>query len=141
MMTLNQLAMLKVVPRGRFGACVPTAVAFITGANYFDVEDFIRREQPDHRPDIKSGKGVYTDKLFGKLRVLFGHQFLKMPDVEVVGSLHIFVKYHNDGDYLVCNRNHAYVVRNGQVFDGRNDTFNYPIRDVWKVRKVDYRTA
>lgn len=132
-MTLNQHAMLQVVPRGKFGACVPTAIAFVTGRNYYDVEEVVEREQPKFRPDTKSNKGVYTAQFLGNERVLCGHRFVRLPSFEVPKRLADFVAGHPKGSYLVRRHRHVYIVKDGQVFDGQSDSFRHEVLEVWKV--------
>ena len=69
MITVNQLKMINIAPRGRItGDCVIRALAFICQAKAaFDaIESFVMNEQPHFRPDWKDSGGVYTDKLLAR---------------------------------------------------------------------------
>jgi hypothetical protein len=133
MITVDQLTLLNLVPRGKSGTCVLAAICFVTGTNYFDVEELIQREQPTFRPDLKAGRGVYANKLFGHSRHLFGHTFTKLTDP--VLTLDDFLRRHPTGTYLVCRKRHAFVIKDGKVFDWFSNTDRYDILFGWEVKK------
>ena len=135
-MTLNQLAMLKVVPREKHGSCVPTAIAFVTNTNYFDVEELIEREQKNFRSEVKNNPGVRTSSFLGNERKLFGHQFTRLPSTMVPERLGNFIGRYSVGTFLVRRHRHVYVVKDGEVFDGRDDSFRHPVLEAWAVRKI-----
>jgi hypothetical protein len=133
MISLNQHKLLQVLPRGKFGACVPLAIAFLTGRNYYDVEEVIEREQPKYRPDIKSNAGVNTMKFLGDERVLCGHRFVRLPQFDVPSRLADFLVRHPTGSFLIRRNRHVYSVKDGQVFDVQTDSFYQTILEAWKV--------
>lgn len=136
MMTLAQLKISKVVPRGKHGSCVPAAISFATGANFHDVEALINREQPSFRPDFKTGGGVRTDKLLGKSRRLFDHTFTEIDIGQRDCLLQKFCLNQPKGTFLVRREGHAYVVRDGKVFDWFDNTHKHFVLQAWRVEKI-----
>ncbi len=134
MITVDQLTLINLVPRSHYGCCVLAAICFTTGTNYFDVEEVVQREQPSFRPEVKGKGGVNTDKLFGRVRRLFGHTFTHLN--EPVMSLDDFLQRHPTGTFIVRRRRHAFVVRNGKVYDWLNNADRYDVLDAWVVEKA-----
>ena len=139
MITVNQLKMINIAPRGRItGDCVIRALAFICQAKAaFDaIESFVMNEQPHFRPDRKDSGGVYTDKLLKDSRKLFGHTFSRVSLAYQGQSLQAFTKYYGVGTYLVCNNNHAFVVKDGEIFDANPIKWHQPVRGAWKAEET-----
>ena len=134
MITVDQLTLINLVPRSHHGCCVLAAICFTTGTNYFDVEEVVQREQPRFRPEVKGQGGVQTDKLFGKSRRLFGHTFTKLN--EPVMELRAFLRRHPTGTFVVRRKRHAFVVKDGKVYDWRDDAGRYDVLDAWSVEKA-----
>lgn len=134
MITVDQLALLNLVPRGKSGCCVLAALRFTTGADYFDIEELVQREQPHFRPDLKTSGGVFTDKLLGQQRCLFGHRFIKVVEGRV--PLNVFRGHFPTGTFLVRRKRHAFVIKDGKVFDWFDNTDRCDILAAWKVEKV-----
>lgn len=135
MMTLNQLKMHNVAPRGVRGSCVPTSLCFVTGAPYQDIEYVLVQEQPkNYRPDVQSNGGVYTIKLLGNERKMFGHKFTKVSTEFL--RLYDFVRRYSKGTFLVTKKHHAFVVKDGEVFDLNQHDFMDTIIVAWKVEKI-----
>ena len=137
MMTVNQLKMQNLAPRGIRATCVPTSICFVTGVCYQDVEYLLMKEQPNtYRPDIQGNRGVRTEKFLGRKRVVFGHKFecvISFPDTITLAG---FLRRHTLGTYLVCKRGHAFVVKDGEVFDLGNYDYSDTLFFAWKVEKV-----
>ena len=133
-MTINQLAMHNVAPRGIAGSCVPTSIVFATGVSYYDVEEVLFHEQPRNwKPDLRGNSGVETHKLFGHTRKIFGHTFTKVT--------HWYSVYETsqrllNGTYLVRIHRHVFVIKDGQVFDLNETRWTEKVLDVWKVEKT-----
>ena len=134
MITVDQLTLINLVPRSHHGCCVLAAICFTTGTNYFDVEEVVQREQPNFRPEVKGKGGVNTDKLFGSKRRLFGYTFIRLN--EPVMELSSFLRRHTAGTFVVRRKRHAFVVKDGKVYDWRNDADRYDVLDAWQVEKA-----
>ena len=134
MITVDQLTLINLVPRSHHGCCVLAAICFTTGTNYFDVEEVVQREQPNFRPEVKGQGGVRTDKLFGSSRRLFGHPFTKLN--EPVMSLDVILRRHPTGTFVVRRKRHAFVVKDGKVYDWLNNADRYDVLDAWQVEKA-----
>ena len=133
-MTLNQLAIHNVAPRGVAGSCVPTSLAFTTGSCYQDIEYVLISEQPElYRPDIKGNNGVDTVRLLGTSRILFGHRFT------MVGSrglrLMDLKESFPTGTYLVRVQSHLLVLKEGEIYDLANKKPKTEVLTMWKVEK------
>jgi len=135
MITIQQLQMHNVAPRGVTGSCVPTALCFLTGAHYQDVEYVLTKEQPEtYRPDIKGNGGVLTHALLKKSRKLFGHLFTSVSGTKItVGTL---TKYYPTGTYLVTRPRHAFVLKDGVIYDGVPIKHKETVTGLWKVEKA-----
>ncbi len=138
MMTVNQLQMQNLAPRGIKGTCVPTSLCFITGASYYDVEEILMREQPrNYRPDIKGNGGVNTFGLLGKGRTLFGHRFTLVRQHNRRAETIADFRYENPtGTFLVCIHGHAFVIKDGVGFDLIETYWKNWLVAAWKVEKV-----
>ena len=134
MITVDQLTLINLVPRSHHGCCVLAAICFTTGTNYFDVEEVVQREQPAFRPEVKGKGGVNTDKLLGKCRRLFGHTFTSLN--EPVMELSSFLRRHPTGTFIVRRKRHAFVVKNGKVYDWLNNADRYDVLQAWQVEKA-----
>lgn len=136
MLTVNQLTMQRLAPRDReTGDCFIKALTFCLQGKttYVDIEEKVMREQPAYNPRVKRS-GVYGTKFLGRERVLYGRKFtLESMHVK---HLPIFLSWYVTGTYLVINRNHAYVVKDGEVFDGNTIKWNEPIVAAWKVENL-----
>lgn len=134
-MTLNQLKMHNIAPRGIAATCVPTSICFATGASYYDVEEILLREQPGvYRPDHKTNQGVFVNRLLGSARLMLGHKFIRYPFPRV--HLRSFLNMIGMGTYLVNIPRHMFVVKDCEVFDLNNVNLNSLCLEVWKVEKA-----
>jgi hypothetical protein len=134
-MTLNQLRMHNIAPRGIRGTCAPTSICFATGASYYDVEEVLLREQPgNYRPDIAGNRGVDSIKLFGAERKLFGHKFTR--DLFPAMTIRYFVSRWKTGTYLLVIPRHMLVIQNGEIFDLNNTNLNSIVLAKWMVEKI-----
>jgi hypothetical protein len=134
-MTLNQLKMFNLSPRGIRGTCVPTSLAFLTGACYQDIEHILVREQPKiYRPEISGNGGVFTQTLLGPSRKLFGHLFTKI--YAHPSTLYRFQMHYKTGSYLLCVHKHALVLKEGEFFDLKPTRVNEAIQCAWEVTKT-----
>jgi hypothetical protein len=134
-MTINQLKIQNLAPRGIRGTCVPTSICFVTGVSYQDVEYLLVREQPKlYRPEIRGNRGVDTGALLGRQRTMFGHRFILVP-IEGCTLMYILSKF-SVGTYLVHVNGHVLVVKDGEVYDLVNTNMATKVVNVWKVEKV-----
>ena len=133
MMTINQLKMHNIAPRGIAATCVPTSICFATGVSYYDVEEVLVREQPKcYRPDHVTNSGVNTLKLFGASRKIWGHHFVNLfinRDISVFS----FTRKYLHGTFLVTRRGHMFVVKDGEVFDLNTIQFSATVVEAWEV--------
>jgi hypothetical protein len=141
MLTINQLTMQRITPRDRrAGDCFIKALTFcLQGrASYDDIETIVMREQSQYNPYRKSS-GVYGCKFLGEERRLYGKKFVcqKFGRNNGVVGLSPFINFlaDNPGIYLVVNKNHAFAVKDGQVFDGNPTNWIDPVV-AWKVLDI-----
>jgi hypothetical protein len=146
MLTINQLTMQRLTPRDRTaGDCFIKALTFcLQGkATYDEVEEVVMREQSHYNPFRKSS-GVYGYRFLQEKRKFRGKTFtLTEPyfinDQTAVASmlgkcdLSCFVRAYTVGTYLITTRNHAFVVKDGEVFDGNTINWGVGIGYVWEV--------
>jgi hypothetical protein len=134
LLTVNQLAMINLSPRaGRYGDCVVKALTFITGKIYGDIEETVMREQPRFRPDKKTGQGCNVLALLRSSRRFFGFNFASKTHFPIKMTLNEFVFNHKQGTYLMCIPGHAFVVRDGEVFDACETKWNARITWVYEA--------
>jgi hypothetical protein len=136
-MTLTQLAMHNIAPRGINATCVPTSLCFVTGRSYQDVEHILVTEQPkSYRPDIKGNRGVDTCGLLGKVRNLLGHRFVHVAGFGnyTVGWLSTHSPY-NSGTYIVQIDRHVLVIKDGVIYDLQPTNLSSKVLNFWKVEK------
>lgn len=121
-------------PRDRKGDCVARAITFITSGDYTEVEDMILREQSSYGP-YSATKGVYTHRFLKSSRVIQGVRFTLMANMrgKTVG---LFRTLFNTGTYLVCKAGHAFVIRDGEVYDANETPDRVQLVEAWKAEKV-----
>jgi len=135
-MLLTQLQMHNVAPRGVKACCVPTSLCFLTGADYQDVEYILTREQPkNYRPDLKTNGGVFTEKLLGQCRKLFGHLFTSVG-AQRGDTVYSFKTRYPTGTYLLQIRRHVFVLKDGIYYDLCATNHHDKLYGAWKVEKV-----
>ena len=98
------------------------------------MEEVVQREQPTFRPEVKGKGGVNTDKLFGKSRRLFGYTFTSLD--EPIMELSSFLRRHSTGTFIVRRKRHAFVVKDGKVYDWLNNADRYDVLQAWQVEKA-----
>lgn len=132
--TLNQFEMQNIGPRGRnIGDCVVRALTFICRprGEYDDLEALVLREQSHYNPNAINTGGVVLSKFMRQERKLFGKMFTRVGYINTLPQ--DFIRRFYAGTYLVANDNHAYVVKEGDIFDGNPTRWNKPIVDAWRV--------
>ena len=136
-MTVTQLLMHNLAPRGITATCVPTTICFCTGASYYDVEEVLVREQPkNYRPDLRGNKGVHTDQLLRESRVLFGHKFTRASFSPRGFTVDGFIRTHPRGLFLLRIHKHVFAVKDGVVYDLCNTNMREQVFAAWQVEKL-----
>jgi hypothetical protein len=130
-MTINQLRVQNLAPRGVRGCCVPTSICFVTGVTYQDVDYVLKKQITNYR----EGYGVYTEKFLGEQKILFGYRFTKL-DWCSVNVWRFRTHVGNQGTYLVCIKRHMFVVKDGDFFDLCTTNDFAQVLNAWKVEKI-----
>lgn len=132
-MTLNQLKMANLAPRGVRGCCVPTALCFVTGECYQDIDSFLKTSWAPY----KRGKGVNVNTVFGNACQIFGYKIVKQTQIkEGYERLWSLREKLPTGTYLVSNRGHMFVMKDGEFFDYNKTNINDIVYGVWEVVKA-----
>ena len=135
MLTINQLAMQRLTPRDRrAGDCFIKALTFcLQGkAAYDDIEAIVMREQPAYNP-YRKNSGVYGLKFLGQERRLYGRTFRNAGSYDCLEGF--LACERHDCTYLLVNKNHAFAVKDGEVFDGNPTNWIDPVV-AWKVLDI-----
>ncbi len=132
--TVNQLAMINLAPRGVKACCVPTTLKFLTGECYQDIVSVLGF----HLAKFREGEGVQSTQFFGTSKVVFGHRFTEVYNVlrdHRISVSQARCKF-SEGSYYVRVPRHAFALREGQIFDLSNTGIMTPVLNVWKVEKI-----
>ena len=114
-------------------------MTFATGASYWDVDNFLQALYPKYKPHNKTTSGIPAYELLGNVKVLFGHKFTKVVRVNNKTdwlSLYSFIHDNLVGTFFVCKPHHAFVVKDGDVYDLNDVDYSAPVDGAWKVEKV-----
>jgi hypothetical protein len=133
-MTVRALQMSKIGSRTARSDCVARAITFATSGDYGEIVDTIRREQSQFNPE-RERAGVYTGRLLKTERRMSGHMFKKILFAPhfLVG---LFRREYSTGTFLVCTYRHAFVIKDGEVWDALDTSDREIIREAWVVEKI-----
>jgi hypothetical protein len=133
LVTINQLKMINLAPRGIRATCVPTSLCFVTESCYQDVDHLIQTEQARYR----RGDGVVTTSFLGEEKNVFGYKFTKLTDITPgTRRLYSIQKELGQGTYVITIPRHMLVLKDGQFFDLCTTNPNSIVHHVWHVAKA-----
>lgn len=132
MITLNARMMQLIGPRDRKSDCVLRALTYITGRDYCDLEEMVKREQPMY--GTSKQRGIFTDKLLRDKRTIGGYNFVKVSLNRDL-SVEAFRMLYPVGVFFVRVQGHAFVIRDGQQFDACDTNPRKMVLDAWIAEK------
>jgi len=103
------------------------------------VDNFLQAHYPRYKPQNKTSDGIPAFELLASNPALFGCRFTRVVRPNLLDrwiSLYSFIRDNLSGTFFVCKPRHAFVVKDGDVYDLNEVDYSSPVDGAWRVEPI-----